>query len=76
MYKMLISRLELTVAIHVFAISSINCLVIETGSVHQVLWRYLQEVCNGLSGNIWTYSEAELLKSSAILLQQGEIGTY
>ena len=79
-YKMLISRLELAAAITVFAVSLVNCLVTDTGTVHQgdlqVLCRYLQEVCNKLSGGVWTYTEAELLESSAILLQQGETDVY
>ena len=74
-YEILISRRELVAAITMFAISLVSHLVIDTGTVHQgglqVLCKYLQEVYSNLSGGVWTYTEAELLKSSAILLERG-----
>ena len=72
-YKILILRPELTATITVFAVSLVSCLVTDTGTLHQgdlqVLYRYLQEVCSNLSGGVWRYAKAELLESSAILLQ-------
>ena len=74
-YKILISRPELAAAITVFAVSLVSRSVTDTGTMHQgdlqVLCRYLQEVCSSSSGGVWTYTEAELLKSSAVLLERG-----
>ena len=71
-YEMLISRPELAVAITMFVVSLISRSVPDTGIVHQgglqVLCRYLQEVYSSSSGGVWTYIEAELLESCAILL--------
>ena len=72
-YEILILRQELAAAITVFMVSLVSRLVTDTSTVHQgdlqVLCRYLQEVCSNLSGGVWRYAKAELLESSAILLQ-------
>ena len=80
MYKMLNLRPESAVVITTFAISLVNHLVNDTGTVHQgglqVLYRYLQEVYSSSSSGVWTYTKAELLDGSAILLQQGQTNAY
>ena len=80
MYEMLISRLELVVAITAFVVNLVSHLVVGTGTVHQgglqFLCRYLQEVYNNLSGGVWMYTKAKLLHSSAILLHLGEMEVY
>ena len=79
-YEVLLSRPELAAAITAFAVSLVNCLVTDTGIVHQVglqvLCKYLQEVYNSLSGGVWMYTKAELLESFAVLLQQGQMDAY
>ena len=79
-YKMLILIPELATAITAFAVVPISCSVIDTGTVHQgglqVLCKYLQEVCSNLSGGVWTYTKAELLKNSTVLLEQGQTDAY
>ena len=79
-YKILISRPELATAITVFAVSLVSRSVTDTGTVHQgglqFLCRYLQEVYSSLSGGVWTYTEAELLDNSAVLLQRGPTNAY